>query len=99
MIPIANPEFDDAEKDAVVDVLDSGMVADGKVVRSFEDEFATYCGTEHGIATSNGTTALHAALEALETVLARSPCAAERPPEVQSNASTVRCLLYGGEDQ
>lgn len=40
-----------------------------------------------------------AALEALETVLARSPCAAERPPEVQSNASTVRCLLYGGEDQ
>jgi dTDP-4-amino-4,6-dideoxygalactose transaminase len=35
-------------------------------VRSFEDEFADYCGTDHGIATSNGTTALHAALEALE---------------------------------
>lgn len=66
MIYIANPEFDEAEKSAVTDVLDSGMVADGKVVRSFEDEFATYCGTKHGIATSNGTTALHAALEALE---------------------------------
>ena len=66
MIYIANPEFDEAEKDAVTDVLDSGMVADGEVVRSFESEFADYCGTDHGIATSNGTTALHAALEALE---------------------------------
>jgi dTDP-4-amino-4,6-dideoxygalactose transaminase len=66
MIHIANPEFDDAEKDAVVGVLDSGMVADGDVVRSFEADFADYCGTTHGIATSNGTTALHAALEALD---------------------------------
>lgn len=65
MIPIANPEFDDAEKDAVVDVLDSGMVADGDVVRDFESSFAKYCDTTHGIATANGTTALHAALEAL----------------------------------
>ncbi|MDB2269877.1 DegT/DnrJ/EryC1/StrS family aminotransferase [Halorubrum ezzemoulense] len=66
MIYIANPEFDAAEKDAVADVLDSGMVADGEVVRSFESEFADYCGTDHGIATSNGTTALHATLEALD---------------------------------
>ena len=66
MIYIANPEFDDAEKSAVVDVLDSGMVADGEVVRSFESEFADYCGATHGIATANGTTALHAALEACE---------------------------------
>jgi len=65
MIPIANPEFDDAEKEAVINVLDSGMVADGEIVRSFEDEFSDYCGTAHGIATANGTTALHAALEAL----------------------------------
>jgi len=65
MIYIANPSFDDAEKDAVTDVLDSGMIADGEVVRSFETEFADYCGTKHGIGTSNGTTALHAALEAL----------------------------------
>jgi dTDP-4-amino-4,6-dideoxygalactose transaminase len=65
MIHIANPSFDDAEKDAVTEVLDSGMIADGEVVRSFEAEFADYCGTEHGVGTSNGTTALHAALEAL----------------------------------
>jgi len=50
----------------VADVLDTGMVADGEIVRSFETEFADYCGANHGIGTSNGTTALHTALEALE---------------------------------
>jgi dTDP-4-amino-4,6-dideoxygalactose transaminase len=41
------------------------MLADGPEVRSFEEEFATYCGTSYGVASSNGTTALHTALEAL----------------------------------
>lgn len=41
------------------------MIADGPVVREFEDEFSSYCGVKHGVATSNGTTALHTALEAL----------------------------------
>ena len=65
MIPIANPEIGSAEKDGVLDVLESGMLADGPVVREFEDDFAAYCGTEHAVATSNGTTALHAAMEGL----------------------------------
>ncbi|MDV7348163.1 DegT/DnrJ/EryC1/StrS family aminotransferase [Halorubrum distributum] len=65
MINIADPSFDEAEKAAVTDVLDSGMIADGEIVRSFESEFADYCNVSHGIATSNGTSALHAALEAL----------------------------------
>ncbi|OIB56101.1 DegT/DnrJ/EryC1/StrS family aminotransferase [Natrialba sp. SSL1] len=66
MIPIANPELGQDEKDRVDAVIDSGMLADGPEVREFETEFADYCGTAHGIGTSNGTTALHAALEALE---------------------------------
>ncbi|ELY56410.1 DegT/DnrJ/EryC1/StrS family aminotransferase [Natronococcus jeotgali] len=65
MIPIANPELSTDAKSRVEDVLDSGMLADGPQVREFEDSFADYCGAEHGVATSNGTTALHAALEAL----------------------------------
>lgn len=64
-IPIANPTMSDEAKDRVEAVLDSGMLADGPEVREFEDEFADYCGVEHGVATANGTTALHAALEAL----------------------------------
>ena len=65
MIPIANPDIGQAEHERVQEVLDSGMLADGPVVREFEDEFADYCGVEHAVATSNGTTALHTAFEAL----------------------------------
>lgn len=65
MISVANPQLGAAERAAVLDVIDSGVVADGPEVRSFEDEFAAYCGVEHGVATANGTAALHAALVAL----------------------------------
>ncbi|MFC3476456.1 DegT/DnrJ/EryC1/StrS family aminotransferase [Halobacterium litoreum] len=65
MIPIAAPEVGDAEREGVREVLDSGQLADGPVVREFEDEFADFCGTDHAVATTNGTTALHAAFEAL----------------------------------
>jgi perosamine synthetase len=63
-IPIANPQISEAAKEAVCDVLDSGMLADGEVVREFESEFAEYVGTEHAVATTNGTTALQVMLEA-----------------------------------
>lgn len=62
MIPIAKPIIGDEEKRAVLEVLDSGMLAQGKKVTEFETEFAKYIGVKHAIATSNGTTALHAAL-------------------------------------
>ncbi|WP_207592013.1 DegT/DnrJ/EryC1/StrS family aminotransferase [Halomontanus rarus] len=65
MIPIAHPELGAEEIECVEDVIESGMIADGEEVRKFEQEFADYCGTEYGIATSNGTTALHSALVAL----------------------------------
>ena len=63
-VPIADPQVSDAAKAAVRDVLDSGMLADGEVVREFEAEFADHVGVEHAVATSSGTTALHAMLEA-----------------------------------
>jgi dTDP-4-amino-4,6-dideoxygalactose transaminase len=63
-IPIADPEIGAAERDRVLSVLDSGQLADGPVVREFESAFADYCTADHGVATANGTTALHAALEA-----------------------------------
>jgi dTDP-4-amino-4,6-dideoxygalactose transaminase len=45
-------------------VLDSMDLFLGPNTRSFEDEFAAYCGVRHGIAVSNGTDALHLALRA-----------------------------------
>lgn len=63
-IPIASPTISDDAKEAVGEVLESGMLADGEVVRQFESAFAEYVGTEHAVATSSGTTALHAMLKA-----------------------------------
>jgi dTDP-4-amino-4,6-dideoxygalactose transaminase len=52
----------DEEKQGVLEVLDSGMLAQGPKVAALEEAFAEYCGVEHAIATSSGTTALHVAL-------------------------------------
>ncbi len=62
MIPIAKPLIGAEEKQAVLEVLDSGMLAQGPRVRAFEEAFAEYCGVGHAIATTSGTTALHVAL-------------------------------------
>ncbi|WP_440991919.1 DegT/DnrJ/EryC1/StrS family aminotransferase [Haloarchaeobius baliensis] len=64
MIDLVDPVVGDRERDRIASVLSDGQLADGSTVRSFEDAFADYCGTDHAVATSNGTTALHAALVA-----------------------------------
>ncbi|ELZ69211.1 pleiotropic regulatory protein DegT [Haloferax prahovense DSM 18310] len=64
-ISIASPVLGDEELDCIESVVESGMIADGPEVRTFESEFANYCDADHGVATSNGTTALHTALEAV----------------------------------
>jgi perosamine synthetase len=63
-IPIAKPFIGEEEKQAVVDVLSSGQLSQGPKVAEFEKAFAAYQGAKHGIATSNGTTALMAAMMA-----------------------------------
>jgi dTDP-4-amino-4,6-dideoxygalactose transaminase len=52
----------DDERRNVLEVLDSGMLAQGPKVEALETGFADYCGVEYGVATSSGTTALHLAL-------------------------------------
>ena len=64
-VPIASPAIGEAEQDRVSEVLESGHVAAGPEVEAFEEEFAAYCDVAAAAATSNGTTALHAALHAL----------------------------------
>lgn len=65
-LSMAEPEIGPAERERVLSVLESGHLAAGSQVEKFESEFADYCGTDHAVATMNGTGALHAALEALE---------------------------------
>src|SRR3990172_1454723 len=62
MISIAKPIIESEEKQAVLEVLDSGVLAQGPRVAAFEQAFAEMCGVKHAIATSSGTTALHTAL-------------------------------------
>jgi len=62
MIPIAKPSLGDDEALAAAVIIRSGMLTSGEEVTKFEDEFAKFIGTKHGVATNSGTTALHAAL-------------------------------------
>jgi perosamine synthetase len=62
MIPVSKPYLGEAEKKAVMEVLDSGMLAQGPRTAKLEERFAQVCGVKHAIATTSGTTALHVAL-------------------------------------
>lgn len=53
------------ERRAVLEVLDSGRISEGKKVREFELQFAKFIGTKYAIALSSGTSALVAGLLAL----------------------------------
>jgi dTDP-4-amino-4,6-dideoxygalactose transaminase len=47
---------------AIGDVLESAHFVLGTEVAAFENEFATFCGAQHGVAVNTGTSALHLAL-------------------------------------
>lgn len=61
------PSFTEEEADAVYRVILSNKVNywTGQECRKFEEEFATWAGTQHAVAVTNGTVALDLALEAL----------------------------------
>lgn len=64
MIPAAQPIIGDDERAAVDRVLQSGMLAQGSEVKSFEDEFSEIVANRHCIAVNSGTSALHMAFVA-----------------------------------
>ncbi len=63
-IGIAKPFIGEEEKQAVLDVLESGQLTQGAKVAEFERAFAEYHNARHAIAANNGTTALMAAMMA-----------------------------------
>jgi dTDP-4-amino-4,6-dideoxygalactose transaminase len=62
MIRMAQPNLGDLERQAVMEVMESGVIAQGPRTAAFEKAFAQYCGAPHAAAVSSGTTALHLAL-------------------------------------
>ncbi|MBF0353704.1 MAG: DegT/DnrJ/EryC1/StrS family aminotransferase [Alphaproteobacteria bacterium] len=65
MIPVCEPVHDGRDEEYVLDCLRSNWIATGNYVGAFEKAFSKFCNAHHGIACSNGTTAIHLALAAL----------------------------------
>jgi perosamine synthetase len=65
VIPATRPVIGDAEIEAAVRVLRSGMVVQGPEVAAFEQEFAELVDGRHCVAVNSGTSALHLTLLAL----------------------------------
>ncbi|MEO0565976.1 MAG: DegT/DnrJ/EryC1/StrS family aminotransferase, partial [Chloroflexota bacterium] len=62
-IPVAEPSIGLSELHYVTECIVTGWVSStGRFVDQFEELFASFCGAEYAIATSNGTTALHLTL-------------------------------------
>lgn len=58
MIPIARPDIGPEEIAAVTEVLQSGMLAQGRVVAELETAWAEFVGVRHAVAMANGTLGL-----------------------------------------
>ena len=64
-LPFARPSITGAERDAVLEALDSGWLSTGPRTREFEARFAEFVGAPHAVALNSATAGLHLALEAL----------------------------------
>src|SRR5579875_1058693 len=63
--PLARPRLGERERTYLLEAFDSGWISSaGEFILRFQREFLSYVGTRHGVATSNGTTAIHLALAA-----------------------------------
>jgi len=64
-IPYGRQDINQADIDAVVDILRSDFLTQGPVVPDFEKAVADYCGAQHAVAVNSATSALHIACLAL----------------------------------
>ncbi|HWH46015.1 MAG TPA: DegT/DnrJ/EryC1/StrS family aminotransferase [Thermoleophilaceae bacterium] len=64
MIPLARPVLGEREEELVLEVLRSGRLSLGPMLRRFEDAFAARLGVAHASAVSSGTAGLHLAVRA-----------------------------------
>jgi UDP-4-amino-4,6-dideoxy-N-acetyl-beta-L-altrosamine transaminase len=66
IIPYGRQDINQADIDAVVNVLLSDYLTQGPVVPAFEKAVADYCGAQHAVAVNSATSALHIACLALD---------------------------------
>lgn len=67
MIPVNEPLMGGRELEYLTDCIRTGWISSaGKYLDRFEHVWADYCGVKYGVAVSNGTTALEAAVASLD---------------------------------
>lgn len=67
MIPVNVPLLKGRELELLTECIRTGWISsEGPFVKQFEEQFATYIGRKYGIAVSNGSVALEAAVKALD---------------------------------
>ncbi|MEM2614423.1 MAG: DegT/DnrJ/EryC1/StrS aminotransferase family protein [Nitrososphaerota archaeon] len=90
--PIAEPEIGEEELKNVLEAVKSGWISSkGKFIEEFENSFSKYIGVKYGVATSNGTAALHLALVALGIGLGDEVIV----PDL-TFAATINSVIYTG---
>src|SRR5580700_8936780 len=91
LLPYGRQSVDEADIQAVVDVLRSDWLTTGPKVAEFEETFAARVGAAHAVSFSSGTAALHAA--AFAAGLKPGDEAITSP---MTFAATANCVLYQG---
>ncbi len=91
LLPYGRQSIDEADTQAVVDVLRSDWLTTGPKVAEFEEAFAAYVGASHAVSFSSGTAALHGA--AFAAGLMPGDEAITTP---MTFAATANCVLYQG---
>jgi len=67
MIAVNEPLLGDRELEYVTECIKTGWISSaGHFIEEFEEKWAAYCGMAHGVAVSNGTTALQVAVGCLD---------------------------------
>jgi perosamine synthetase len=90
-LPYGRQWIDDDDVEAVVEALRSDWLTTGPRVEAFETAFALETGSDHAVAVSSGTAALHAALHALGV-----GSGDEVIVPAMTFAASANCVVYQG---
>ena len=89
LLPYGRQSLDDADIQAVVEVLKSDWLTTGPKIGEFEERFAAWVGARHAVSFSSGTAALHGA--AFAAGLGPGDEAITTP---MTFCATANCILY-----
>jgi perosamine synthetase len=91
LLPYGRQSVDDADIEAVVEVLKSDWLTTGPKIAEFEERFAARVGARHAVSFSSGTAALHGA-----TFAAGLGPGDEAITTPMTFCATANCILYQG---